>query len=184
MDPRDDAAGTAAPWHVPVLRERVLALLAPAVDDDEAAPVVVDATVGLGGHAAALLAAHPQLQLIGLDRDPQALAACELRLAAFAPRVRLVKAVYDALPEVLADANVEHVAGVLFDLGVSSLQLDADDRGFSYSRDTGLDMRMDPTGGRTAADVVNTYPADKLARVLRDYGEERFARRIAHAVLR
>src|SRR3954447_6681008 len=180
----DQPAGAAAPRHVPVLAERVLALLAPSLDGGEDGPVVVDATVGLGGHAAALLNAHPQVRVIGLDRDPQALAACELRLAAFAPRVRLVKAVYDALPEVLADANVEHVAGVLFDLGVSSLQLDADDRGFSYSRDTGLDMRMDPTGGRTAADVVNTYPADQLARVLRDYGEGRFARRIADAIVR
>jgi len=185
-----DETGAAAARHVPVLAERVLALLAPAVAGSvegaptEAAPVVVDATVGLGGHAAALLAAHPEVHLIGLDRDPQALAACEARLAEFAPRVRLVRAVYDALPQVLADANVEHVSGVLFDLGVSSLQLDADDRGFSYSRDTGLDMRMDPTSGRTAADVVNTYDAAELARVLRDYGEERFARRIADAIVR
>ena len=182
MDDRDGAA--ASPRHVPVLAERVLALLAPAISASEDGPVVVDATVGLGGHAAALLSAHPQVRVIGLDRDPQALAACELRLAEFAPRVRLVRAVYDALPDVLADANVGEVAGVLFDLGVSSLQLDADDRGFSYARDTGLDMRMDPTGGRTAADVVNTYPAADLARVLRDYGEERFARRIADAIVR
>ena len=192
MDRRDEGAGIPAPRHVPVLAERVLALLAPAVTDShggsaagqESSPVVVDATVGLGGHAAALLAAHPRVHLIGLDRDPQALAACEVRLAEFAPRVRLVRAVYDALPQVLAEANVEQVAGVLFDLGVSSLQLDADDRGFSYSRDTGLDMRMDPTGGLTAADVVNGYAAEDLARVLRVYGEERFARRIANAIVR
>src|SRR3954468_2647711 len=182
MDERDGAAASAR--HVPVLADRVLALLAPAIAGREDGAVVVDATVGLGGQPAALLNAHPQVRVIGLDRDPQALAACELRLAAFAPRVRLVKAVYDALPEVLADANVEHVAGVLFDLGVSSLQLDADDRGFSYSRDTGLDMRMDPTGGRTAADVVNGYAAADLARVLRDYGEERVARRIGDAIVR
>jgi len=181
----DNATGAAAPRHVPVLAERVLALIAPAVADPaHGAPIVVDATVGLGGHAAALLAAHPHVHLIGLDRDPQALAASAARLAAFAPRVRLVQAVYDALPQVLAEANVEHVAAVLFDLGVSSLQLDADDRGFSYSRDTGLDMRMDPTTGQTAADVVNTYPAADLARVLRQYGEERFARRIADAIVR
>ena len=188
MEGRGAAADASAPRHVPVLADRVLALLAPALDpraDQPAdAPVVVDATVGLGGHAAALLEAHPRVHVIGLDRDPQALAACERRLAQFAPRVRLVRAVYDALPEVLEQEQVERVAGVLFDLGVSSLQLDADDRGFSYSRDTGLDMRMDPTGGRTAADVVNTYPAAELARVLRDYGEERFARRIADAIVR
>jgi 16S rRNA (cytosine1402-N4)-methyltransferase len=171
-----------APLHVPVMRDRVLALLEPAVAT-AARQVVVDATVGLGGHAAALLSAHPDLYLIGLDRDPQALAICDARLAAFRSRTRLVHAVYDALPHVLADADVGEVAGVLFDLGVSSLQLDADSRGFSYSRDTGLDMRMDPTQGRSAADVVNDYPAAELARVLRDYGEERFARRIADAIV-
>jgi 16S rRNA (cytosine1402-N4)-methyltransferase len=184
MEGSDRPVSDSAPAvHVPVLRERVLALLAPAIEAADPA-VVVDATVGLGGHAAALLTAHPRLELIGLDRDPQALAACETRLAGFGSRVRLVRAVYDALPQVLADARVDAVAGVLFDLGVSSLQLDADDRGFSYSRDTGLDMRMDPTQGRTAADVVNDYPAAELARVLRDYGEERFARRIADAIVR
>ena len=181
-----------APAHVPVLRERVLALLTPALgsavgdgpDGNADGDVVVDATVGLGGHAAALLDADPRVRLIGLDRDPQALAVCADRLAPYGPRVRLVHAVYDALPQVLADAGVEAVAGVLFDLGVSSMQLDADVRGFSYSRDTALDMRMDPTGGPTAADVVNSYSAADLARVLRDYGEERFARRIAGAIVR
>jgi 16S rRNA (cytosine1402-N4)-methyltransferase len=170
--------------HVPVLRDRVLALFAPAVADPTGPNVVVDATVGLGGHAEALLSAYPQVQVIGIDRDAQALARCEQRLAPFAPRVRLVSAVYDALPQVLADAGLDQVAGVLFDLGVSSLQLDADERGFSYSRDTALDMRMDPSRGRTAADVVNDYSAADLARVLRDYGEERFARRIADAIVR
>src|SRR3954451_2297443 len=182
MDKRDGAAASAR--HVPVLADRVLALLAPAIAGREDGAVVVDAAVGLGGHAAALLNAHPQVRVIGLDRDPQALAACEARLAAFGPRVRLVRAVYDALPEVLADANVEHVAGVLFDLGVSSLQLDADDRGFSYARDTALDMRMDPSRGQTAADVVNTYPVDQPARFLSEFGEELFARRIAAAIVR
>jgi 16S rRNA (cytosine1402-N4)-methyltransferase len=168
--------------HVPVLRDRVLALLEAPLRDRPA--VIVDATVGLGGHAAALLAVHPQLRLIGLDRDPQALAVSGDRLAAFRPRVTLVHAVYDALPAVLADAGIDRVDAALFDLGVSSLQLDADDRGFSYSRDTALDMRMDASTGRTAADVVNDYSVDELARVLRDYGEERFARRIAHAIAR
>ncbi|HET6909504.1 MAG TPA: 16S rRNA (cytosine(1402)-N(4))-methyltransferase RsmH [Mycobacteriales bacterium] len=179
---RASNGGTGGAMHVPVLRERVLGLIAPAVADVPA--LVVDATVGLGGHAAALLAAFPSVELIGVDRDPQALSICADRLAAFRSRVRLVHAVYDALPGVLADVDVRTVAAVLFDLGVSSLQLDADNRGFAYSRDTGLDMRMDPSSSRTAAEVVNTYPAAELARVLRDYGEERYARRIAEAIVR
>jgi 16S rRNA (cytosine1402-N4)-methyltransferase len=170
------------PSHQPVMCERVLALLAEPLADRPA--VMIDATVGLGGHAAALLAAHPQLRLIGLDRDPQALSISSNRLAAFRPRVTLVHAVYDALPRVLADAGVEHIDGALFDLGVSSLQLDANERGFSYSRDTDLDMRMDPTSGRSAADVVNGYSVEALTRVLKHYGEERFARRIAEAIVR
>jgi len=168
--------------HVPVMRERVLGLLAPAVSDGPA--VVVDATLGLGGHAAALLAAHPDLRLIGIDRDPDALARSGDRLAAYRGRLTLVHAVYDALPQVLADAGVERVDGVLFDLGVSSLQLDSPERGFSYARDTSLDMRMDPTTELTAAQVVNGYPVERLARVLTEFGEERFARRIADAIAR
>jgi len=155
-------------------------LLRPALRDRRA--VLVDATVGLGGHAAALLAEHPQLTLVGLDRDPNALALAGRRLAAFASRTQLVHTVYDRLPDVLADLGLARVDGVLFDLGVSSLQLDADERGFSYSRDAELDMRMDRTGGLTAADVLNTYPVPELARVLREYGEERFASRIAAAI--
>jgi 16S rRNA (cytosine1402-N4)-methyltransferase len=168
--------------HVPVLLDRVLELFAPALEDGP--KVLVDATLGLGGHAAALLAAHPALTLVGLDRDPDALALAGRRLTAYADRRHLVHAVYHELPEVLAGLGIERVHGVLLDLGVSSLQLDTAERGFSYARDAALDMRMDPGAGRTAADVVNTYPADELARVLRDYGEERFARRIAAAVVR
>jgi 16S rRNA (cytosine1402-N4)-methyltransferase len=163
--------------HVPVMLQRVLDLLAPALS--EPAAVVVDATVGLGGHAQALLEAHPDLRLIGLDRDPAALERSAARLAGFGSRVRLVHTRYDALPEVLDEAGVRRLDAALFDLGVSSLQLDDDVRGFAYSRDTPLDMRMDPTSSRTAAEVVNTYPVAELARVLRVYGEERFARRIA-----
>src|SRR3954451_11504288 len=180
MDEQQPPGGAA--MHVPVLRERVLALLAPALVRPDA--VVVDATVGLGGHAAALLAAHPRLRLIGIDRDPQALARSADRLAAHRERLTLVHAVYDALPEVLADAGVERIDGVLFDLGVSSLQLDEVDRGFAYSRDTRLDMRMDPGAPLTASDVVNGYPVERLATVLSHYGEERFARRIAEAIVR
>lgn len=168
--------------HIPVMLERVLELLDPVANASGA--VVVDATLGLGGHAAALLARHPDLRLIGIDRDPDALARSTARLAAHRDRITLVHGVYDSLPDVLADAGVERVDGVLFDLGVSSMQLDDDDRGFAYSRDTGLDMRMDPSRGQTAADVVNTYSVPALTRVLKEYGEERFARRIAQAVER
>ncbi|HVT19866.1 MAG TPA: 16S rRNA (cytosine(1402)-N(4))-methyltransferase RsmH [Mycobacteriales bacterium] len=168
--------------HVPVLLDRVLELLEPVAGG--AGAVVVDATVGLGGHAAALLERHPELRMIGVDRDPAALASSERRLAAHRDRVRLVHGVYDSLPQILEAAGVDHVDGVLFDLGVSSMQLDDDERGFAYSRDTALDMRMDPTRGRTAADVVNGYSAGELARILREYGEERFARRIAEAIVR
>jgi len=168
--------------HVPVMLRRVLELLGPALSAPAA--VVVDATVGLGGHAEAMLAAHPELRLIGLDRDPAALERSAVRLAAFGSRVQLVHTRYDALAEVLAAAGVRRLDGALFDLGVSSLQLDDDARGFAYSRDTPLDMRMDPTSSRTAAEVVNTYPVADLARVLRVYGEERFARRIAEAIVR
>ena len=169
--------------HVPVLADRVLALLAPALSRGPTGPtVVVDATVGMGGHARALLAAHPQVTLVGLDRDPEALRRSEERLRPYAGRVRLVHAVYDAMPQVLADLGVDAVDGVLFDLGVSSLQLDETARGFSYAVDAPLDMRMDPTSGRTAADVVNDYPVAELARILRTYGEERFASRVAAAI--
>jgi 16S rRNA (cytosine1402-N4)-methyltransferase len=176
------SGGPAGARHVPVLLPRVTELLGPALADRPA--VVVDATLGLGGHAAALLAAHPRLTLVGLDRDPQALALAGRRLVAFADRTHLVHAVYDRIADVLGELGLPRVDGVLFDLGVSSLQLDADERGFSYSRDADLNMRMDPTTGPTAADVLNTYPAGEIARVLREYGEERFAARIASAVVR
>jgi 16S rRNA (cytosine1402-N4)-methyltransferase len=168
--------------HLPVMAARVCELLQPALTGDSA--VLVDATLGLGGHAAALLAEHPRLRLIGIDRDPRALAISSDRLAAFRSRITLVQAVYDALPDVLRTEGVERIDGALFDLGVSSMQLDDDERGFSYARDTALDMRMDPTLALTAAEVVNTYPVDQLAAVLRNYGEERYARRIAAAIVR
>jgi len=167
--------------HIPVLRDRVLALLAPALDQPGA--VVVDATIGLGGHAEAVLATFPHVRVVGLDRDPQALAQSAGRLEPQAERLTLVHAVYDALPPVLNRLGLEAVQGVLFDLGVSSLQLDAAERGFAYAKDAPLDMRMDQSTGRTAADVLNTYPAAELARILREYGEERFARRIADRVV-
>lgn len=174
--------GEAWDRHVPVLRDRCVALLAPALDDDGA--VVVDGTLGLGGHSEALLTACPGAVLIGIDRDPQALDLAGRRLARFGDRVRLVHALYDELPQVIERLGLPGVAGVLLDLGVSSLQLDERARGFAYAVDAPLDMRMDPTGGITAAEVLNTYPAGELTRILREYGEERFARRIAEAVVR
>lgn len=168
--------------HVPVMPERVLALLAPALTEPGA--VLVDATLGFGGHSELLLRAHPGLRLVGLDRDPEAVRASRDRLAEHAGRITLVHAVYDELPRVLDELGHREVQGVLFDLGVSSVQLDERERGFAYSYDAPLDMRMDPTAGVTAADVVNTYAADELARVLREYGEERYAQRIAAAVVR
>ncbi len=175
--------GPAGPHgHVPVLLDRCLDLLAPALDRADA--VHVDATVGLGGHAEAVLTAHPGVRVVGLDRDPEALRRSRERLAPFGTRVHLAHAVYDELPEVLAQLELDTVDSVLFDLGVSSMQLDESERGFSYARDAPLDMRMDPTRGATAADVVNTYPAGDLTRILQRYGEERFASRIVAAIVR
>jgi len=121
---------------------------------------------------------------VGIDRDPEALRVAEERLAPFGDRFTGVHATYDAIPDVLTRLGLQHADGVLFDLGVSSMQLDLADRGFAYREDAPLDMRMDATTGQTAADVLNTYPEPELSRVLREYGEERFARRIAEAVVR
>ena len=177
----------AEPEHVPVLADRVTALLAPALGGPGA--VLVDATLGRAGHARALLEACPGLLLIGVDADLAAIEAARELLAPYADRVTLVHARYDEIPAILAEAEAEalrptRLMGLLFDLGVSSPQLDDAARGFAYAQDAPLDMRMDLTADRTAADIVNGYPAAELARVLRDYGEERFARRIADAVVR
>ncbi len=174
--------GTGAAAHVPVMRNRVLELLAPALEPPGA--VLVDATLGRAGHASALLAAHPGLSLIGIDTDGTAIEESRQMLTGFGDRVTLVQAVYDELPQILARRGLRAVQGILFDLGVSSPQLDDASRGFAYSQDAPLDMRMNQAARLTAADVLNTYPADRLARVLREYGEERFARRIAEAVVR
>lgn len=168
--------------HVPVLLERCLELLAPVLDRPGA--VHVDATLGLGGHAEAVLRAHPRVILIGLDRDKDALAHAAQRLQPFVDRTHLVHAVYDELPGVLAELGYDGVDGELFDLGVSSMQLDLAERGFAYAQDAPLDMRMDQTTGQTAQRVVNEYPASELARILRVYGEERFASRVAAAIVR
>ncbi|MGA8987728.1 16S rRNA (cytosine(1402)-N(4))-methyltransferase RsmH [Aeromicrobium sp.] len=167
--------------HVPVLLKRVLDLLEPAVAVDR--PVVVDATLGLGGHTEAMLDRFPDLHVIGIDRDPEALARAEARLAPYGDRVTFAHAVYDEIAEVVVEAGFRAVSGVLFDLGVSSMQLDLADRGFAYSQDAPLDMRMNPEDELTAAGILNTYTAREISKVLREYGEEKFAKRIADAVV-
>ncbi|MGH3423521.1 MAG: 16S rRNA (cytosine(1402)-N(4))-methyltransferase RsmH [Nocardioidaceae bacterium] len=167
--------------HVPVLLDRAMELLAPALQDPGA--VLIDATLGLGGHTAEALRRFPEARVVGIDRDPAALELSRSRLAGYEGRVTFVETVYDRLAEVLDEIGRACVHGVLFDLGVSSMQLDEAERGFSYSQDAPLDMRMGTRDEMTAADVLNTYSATELARVLRVYGEERFARRIADAVV-
>ncbi|HWD54253.1 MAG TPA: 16S rRNA (cytosine(1402)-N(4))-methyltransferase RsmH [Acidimicrobiales bacterium] len=164
--------------HIPVLRDEVVSLFAPVP-----AGVVVDATLGGGGHAASLLAAHPQLRVLGLDRDPDALEAAARRLSSFGDRVTLIRSPFSAFGSVVEDAGVLPLSGALFDLGVSSPQLDRAGRGFSYRADGPLDMRMDPQSGVTAADLVNGLPVDALARLFRENGEGRLAGRIARAVV-
>ena len=170
-----------SPRHVPVLLDRVVSLLTPALAHDGA--VLVDCTLGLGGHSEAVLERLPQARVIGIDRDPQALAMSRERLAPFGDRFVGVQAVYDEIADVIADQGLDEVDAVLFDLGVSSMQLDLPERGFAYAVDAPLDMRMGTTGP-TAADVLNTYSAADLTRILKEYGEEKMARRIADAVVR
>ncbi len=173
--------------HVPVLAGRVTALLAPALDGPGA--VLIDATLGRAGHARALLDACPGLRVVGVDADVAAIDAARDLLAPYADRVTLVHARYDEIPEIVAalpaaGPDPVQIMGLLFDLGVSSPQLDDAERGFAYAQDAPLDMRMDRTRDLTAADVINEYSAAELTRVLREYGEERFAQRIARAVVR
>jgi 16S rRNA (cytosine1402-N4)-methyltransferase len=163
--------------HRPVMADEIVDLFAPVPPG-----WLVDATLGGAGHASALLEAHPHLEVI--DQDPDALAAAATRLAPFGDRARTARARFDALAAVVAaEIPGQPVVGCLFDLGVSSPQLDRAERGFSYRLDAPLDMRMDPAAARSAADVVNTYAEADLARVLRTYGDERFATRIAKAIV-
>ncbi|MFJ6717245.1 MULTISPECIES: 16S rRNA (cytosine(1402)-N(4))-methyltransferase RsmH [unclassified Streptomyces] len=168
--------------HVPVMLQRCLDLLAPALERPGA--VVVDCTLGLGGHSEALLTRFPEARLIGLDRDKEALRLSGERLAPFGERATLVHAIYADLAEVLDSLGIPTVQGILFDLGVSSMQLDEADRGFAYAQDAPLDMRMDQTTGIGAAEVLNTYAPGELVRILRQYGEEKQAKRIVSAIVR
>ena len=169
--------------HVPVLVGRCLDLLAPAVDGPGA--VMIDATLGMGGHTEAALRRFPGLHVVGIDRDPRALELAGARLAPFAGRFTPVRATYDHIDDVAAEHGHDgHVQGVLMDLGVSSLQLDDASRGFSYAQDAPLDMRMDQSSGVSAAELLATAEEAELRRILRVYGEEKFAGRIAAAIVR
>ncbi|MCL1870182.1 MAG: 16S rRNA (cytosine(1402)-N(4))-methyltransferase RsmH [Promicromonosporaceae bacterium] len=192
-DERDERDAQRAPEerdtadrHLPVLLQRCIDLLAPALTPSETVPVpvLVDCTLGMGGHTEGVLEQLPTARVVGIDRDPQALRLAGERLARFGDRFTPVHAVYDEIGDVVARLGLPGVQGVLMDLGVSSLQLDEADRGFAYAQDAPLDMRMDQTTGITAADVLNTYDERELTRILREYGEERFAGKIARSIVR
>lgn len=182
--------------HVPVMRDRMVELIGHGVSRTPGGvtPVIIDGTLGAGGHTEAFLQAFPQAVVVGLDRDPNALAEASERLAAFGSRFVPVRTRFDGITPALrsvatqglltADVRRHGIAGFLFDLGVSSMQLDEVERGFAYRVDAPLDMRMDPDLPLTAADILNTYSHGDLARVLRTYGDEKFAGKIASAVLR
>ncbi|MEY4321451.1 MAG: hypothetical protein RL167_179 [Actinomycetota bacterium] len=167
--------------HEPVLLQRTLDVLGPALEKDGA--ILVDCTLGLGGHSEAFLEAFPNLTLIGIDRDPNALRLAGERLARFASRTHLVHAVYDEIADVVGELGFKSVDAILLDLGVSSMQLDEAGRGFAYSYEAPLDMRMNPEAGKTAADVVNSYTEPELARIFKEYGEERYAKAVAAEIV-
>jgi 16S rRNA (cytosine1402-N4)-methyltransferase len=169
--------------HISVMRDRCIDLLAPSIETSQT-PVVVDATLGLGGHTEALLTRFPQLTVIGIDRDPRALEQARARLANFGDRLKTSHAVFDSISAVVASHGYSELSGVLFDLGVSSMQLDESDRGFSYSHDAPLDMRMDGTQGITAYEIVNHYEPGALVKILRTFGEEKFATRIVENIVK
>lgn len=168
--------------HTPVMLDRTLELLAPALEREGA--VFVDATLGMGGHSRAVLERFPGVTVIGLDRDTEAIAIARERLAPFADRVRLVHTVYDGIADAVRGEGFGEVHGILFDLGVSSMQLDRAERGFAYAKDAPLDMRMDSTRGRTAADILAEYDEADLRRIFHEYGEEKLAARYARAIVR
>lgn len=165
------------------MRDTCVDLLTPAINKSET-PVVVDATLGLGGHSEALLESNPNLVLIGIDRDLDAIVKAKNRLAKFENRAKLNHAIFDEITDVVNSFGFEKVDGILFDLGVSSMQLDQSDRGFSYSQDAPLDMRMDRSTGITASEIINTYAPGELVRILRTYGEEKFATRIVENIVK
>ena len=165
------------------MRDRCLELLSPAIITS-ASPVVVDATLGLGGHAEALLQKFPHLTVIGIDRDLAAIAKATVRLSAYSDRLKTSHDTFDAIGDVVKNFGVTKIDGALFDLGVSSMQLDLAERGFSYTQDAPLDMRMDQTQVLTAAEIINSYQPGQLVRILRTYGEEKFATRIVESIMK
>ncbi|MSO16482.1 MAG: 16S rRNA (cytosine(1402)-N(4))-methyltransferase RsmH [Candidatus Planktophila sp.] len=169
--------------HISVMRDRCVELLAPAIEKSEN-PVVIDATLGLGGHTEALLARFKNLTVIGIDRDEIALSRAKERLTPYADRLKTAHCVFDEISAVAKSFGYSHINGALFDLGVSSIQLDESERGFSYSQDAPLDMRMDRSQGITASEIVNTYEPGKLVHILRAYGEEKFATRIVENIVK
>jgi len=171
------------PLHIPVALDRCIELLAPAIIDLQS-PVVVDATLGMGGHTRELLIRYPHLKVIAFDRDLGAIAIARENLRDLADRVVIIHAVYDQMASELQELGIESVDGILFDLGVSSMQLDVADRGFAYSQDAPLDMRMDQSTGKSAHDILMTYSFGELVRILRIYGEEKFATKIADNIIK
>lgn len=180
-EPAPTAMVDTSSLHTPVFLERTIELLAPAISHPGA--VVVDATLGMGGHTEALLTRFPGLTVVGLDRDTEALRLAGERLAPFADRLHLVHTVYDQIGEALDSVNIPTVSGILFDLGVSSLQLDRVERGFSYSKDAPLDMRMDATSPLTAETVLAEYSEADLRRIFYEFGEEKLAPRYARKIV-
>lgn len=169
--------------HISVMRDRCVDLLAPSILATEN-PVVIDATLGLGGHTEAMLQRFENLTVIGIDRDTDAIAKAEARLAIFGDRFKSAHSVFDEFSEVIDSFGYRQINGALFDLGVSSMQLDEGTRGFSYSHDAPLDMRMDQSRGITASEIINTYEPGELVRILRVYGEEKFATRIVENIVK
>ena len=169
--------------HVSVALNRCIELLTPAIEKSSS-PVFVDATLGLGGHSFEMLNRFPNLTLIGIDRDTSAIEKASARLSEFGSRVHIAHSVFDHFSEVVKSFGFEKIDAALFDLGVSSMQLDVAERGFSYSQDAPLDMRMDQTQGITAEEIINTWSHGDLARIFRVYGEEKFAPRIADFIIR
>ncbi len=172
--------------HIPVALDRCIALLAPAIEKSIAerqSAIVLDATLGLAGHTSEMLQRYPELTVIGLDRDLSAIAIARERLKPFGERAIIVHSIYDQIAEVLEELEISRVDGILFDLGVSSMQLDEAERGFAYSQDAPLDMRMDQSQGISAFDILMTYDRNALIRILRNYGDEKFAPRIVDRIL-
>ena len=165
------------------MRDRCVDLLAPAILASEN-PVIVDGTLGLGGHTEALLQRFENLTVIGIDRDEIAIERASKRLAPFGDRLKTAHCVFDEISDVVSQFGFTKINGALFDLGVSSIQLDETDRGFSYSQDAPLDMRMDRSRGITASEILNTYEPGKLVHILRAYGEEKFATRIVENIVK